>query len=335
MELAQPWVLFVLAGALTLAVAVVLVLRRLRRLRRQGLVPVAHTELLTDMPEYRRSLRRRGIFAWTGLLVLLGVTVVAMVGVARPIDVDVRKRDMVNRDIMLCLDVSGSMMSVDGAILQRFAEISARFQGERIGLVVWNSTPARAFPLTDDYAYIDETLRYLGDGAEQYASPVPMESSDVWDLLAGTFSESRGTSLIGDGLGACVYSFDHEDTERSRTIILATDNQVYGDELITLPEAAELAALRKVRVYSLYPERATSAAEAEQLKMISRATGGEAYGLQDASAVDRIVATVLSDQAASLPGKAELVETDNPRGLMIPALLGTWAVLLLLWRARQ
>ena len=38
-----------------------------------------------------------------------------------------------NRDIMLCLDVSGSMAVTDQAILRSFADIVGGFQGERIG----------------------------------------------------------------------------------------------------------------------------------------------------------------------------------------------------------
>ena len=38
-----------------------------------------------------------------------------------------------NRDIMLCLDASGSMSSADAAVVDVFSELAAEFDGERIG----------------------------------------------------------------------------------------------------------------------------------------------------------------------------------------------------------
>ncbi len=53
-------------------------------------------------------------------------------------------------------------------------------------------------------------------------------------FTAGTTANLSGASLIGDGLASCALQFDAEDTERSRSIILATDNYVSGEPIYTL-----------------------------------------------------------------------------------------------------
>ena len=60
---------------------------------------------------------------------------------------------------MLCLDVSGSMSEVDVEVLSVFEELLDGFEGERIGLTIFNSSPVQIFPLTDDYEFIRGHLR--------------------------------------------------------------------------------------------------------------------------------------------------------------------------------
>ena len=54
----------------------------------------------------------------------------------RPTTKTVIEPESRNRDIMLCLDVSGSMYEADSEILRVYAELSKGFKGERIGLVL-------------------------------------------------------------------------------------------------------------------------------------------------------------------------------------------------------
>ena len=61
------------------------------------------------------------------------------------------------------------------------------------------------------------------------------------------------SSLAGDGLAACVLGFDHTDSERSRLILYATDNEVMGSQIYTLPQAMKFAADHDVVVTVVYP----------------------------------------------------------------------------------
>ena len=54
-----------------------------------------------------------------------------------------------------------------------------------------------------------------------------------------TGNETRGSSLIGTGLAATVNNFaglGEEGDNRTRVVIISTDNDVMGNEIITMPQ---------------------------------------------------------------------------------------------------
>lgn len=81
--------------------------------------------------------------ASTGLALglLLAVIGTALL-VARPVDRQVRAAAMANRDIMLCLDVSGSMIEFDAELVDKFSQMVQSFDGERSAMSIWNCTSA-------------------------------------------------------------------------------------------------------------------------------------------------------------------------------------------------
>lgn len=230
-----------------------------------------------------------------------------------------------NRDIVLCLDVSGSMTSVDQAIMQTFAEISGQLRGERIGLVIWDSSAVSIFPLTSDYAYVQAQLTEGISALANYANP--------WDEGV---NEGSGSSLIGDGLASCAHRFDRLPTdpddpvERSRTIILATDNSLAGEPIYTLGQATDQAVKNTIRVYALSPsgygdDFAELAAQAER-------TGGRAYDLSTGAPTEQVVRMINSTEAEELAGSARLVVHDQPLPAEVLIILGLGLIIVVGWR---
>jgi Ca-activated chloride channel family protein len=336
-ELVFAWMPLVL-GALVVATIVVLVVLRKRAARDDGgIVPAAHTERMLRLPEYR-SAYRRALVKLAGMFVLVLVALGAFsIVAARPITTDVADTDRVNRDIVLCLDVSGSMVAADAQIVGRFVELVEQFHGERIALVVWDSSAAQVFPLNDDYQYVEEKLASIAD-------EVSTDVGDVGDvfggdpdgdppLYAGT-ELGNGSSLIGDGLASCVLRFDHPELERSRTIILATDNQLAGGPIVTLEEATSFALERDVRVYGIAPGAAGGGFELDELRAQTQRTGGDLFGVDDAGAGENIVDEVLDDQASTLEGVPELVVIDHPGWPFRIGVIALWGIVFLAWRSR-
>lgn len=88
-----------------------------------------------------------GALALSGILALGATTaIVAGVVAARPMSAQTVQPVDTSRDIMLCLDVSGSMTEVDVEVLTVFDELLDSFEGERIGLTIFNSSPVQIFP---------------------------------------------------------------------------------------------------------------------------------------------------------------------------------------------
>jgi Ca-activated chloride channel homolog len=340
-ELVFVWMPLVCAGIVAAVIAVLVLLRRRRARTDTDVVSAAHTDRMLRLPEYRKAYRRVLLQFGGMLLVSLFALGALSVVAARPITTDVADTDRVNRDIVLCLDVSGSMLGADGEVLERFKDLVAQFRGERIALVVWDSSAAQVFPLNDDYSFVQDELASVGDDTGT-------DIGDLGDLFGGDpdndvplyagtdLGGADNSSLIGDGLASCVLRFDNPDLDRSRTIILATDNELAGEPIVSLREAASFAVEQKVRVYGIMPGGFLSAGpEADEMQQELGRTGGKVFSLGDADGGKSIVEEVLNDQATALTGVPELVVTDHPGLPFVFGVFALWGVIFLGWRLRS
>lgn len=263
MAVMMPWLGAAVLGLLILATGITLWLAGRRRTT--SALPVAFPERLRELPRFRQLARTslRLLVLRTCCLLLAGVGVALLA--ARLIDPVPSATTRANRDVVLCLDVSGSMTAVDRAIVDNYLELADRLAGERIGLVLFDSTAVTVFPLTDDPDWIREQL--LATRAEL------SEEQPVGTNMA------PGSSLIGDGLVSCVQRFDEEDRHRSRTIVLATDNELAGEPLFTLAQATDRAVERQVMIYGISPTGPT--ADFTEFRRQARRTHGEVLTLGD------------------------------------------------------
>lgn len=301
MDLRSPATL-VVAGVVAL-VGVYLVYHWLGRRAHRGEVPVANSSALTALPAYQHALWRHRL-RLTVLAVSAGLLGgAAIVGAARPLDTTVDKPQTRSRDILLCLDISGSMADYDAQLVTTFKSLVTSFKGERIGLVIFNSSAATVFPLTDDYDFINHEL----DTAEKALGG----DLDYRSFFAGTFN-GRGTSLIGDGLATCASSFDRIDTRRARSIVFATDNHLAGRPLVDLSEAGALALSKGVRVYGLNPEQEGIDPRAGAMRQVVTATGGRYFTMNEPGAVKTIVGAVTAQEATVIESAARSLYADAP-----------------------
>ncbi|GAA2038928.1 VWA domain-containing protein [Terrabacter terrae] len=306
MELNGPdlkWPAVLVTGVVVALLLAYGVHRWMARRSARASAAVANSTALTELPEYRRALKLHRIR--TAVLALSAVLLggAALVGAARPLDTTIDKPQTRSRDIMLCLDISGSMAAYDATLVSTFRTLVKSFQGERIGLVIFNSSAATVFPLTDDYDFINDEL----DTASSALSGDPQSES----FFAGTFN-GRGTSLIGDGLATCASSFDKVDTQRARSVVFATDNHLAGRPIVDVEQAAELAKAKGVRVYGLNPEQDGPDEEAVQMRELVTGTGGQYYAMTDQAAIRGIVDSVQAQETTLIDGAARSLHSDNP-----------------------
>ncbi len=227
----QPWIGLVSALA-AVGVGLVVVgvaMRRRRRSPGSNDVTIANVHRADASPVFRQ-LRRRYHLLLGGEVAALSIVGLAAVGLTmRPVTDRQLERDVRNRDVMLCLDISTSMNELDAIVLREFVKLAGGLRGERIGLTIFNGSAITVFPLTDDPEFIAATL-------DDSAAAISQRKRT---FVEGT-EEGGGTSLIGDGLASCAMRFDSDERGRSRSIVFATDNALAGDPILQLPEAAAL-----------------------------------------------------------------------------------------------
>ena len=216
---------------------------------------------------------------------------------ARPQEgVAFRQIDSSGRDIMLALDLSGSMQALDffldGKRVDRLVALKSvvlRFikerQGDRIGLVVFGDKVFVQCPLTTDH----EALKQFVDSLE-----------------IGMAGQS---TAIGDALGISLKRI-RSIKENSKVIVLVTDGKSNAG-LLQPKEAAEIAKKMGVKIYCIGiggPEPApfpvkdvfgrTGLVDREMeydgdaLTEIANITGGKYYNAKDTDGFAKIIAEI-------------------------------------------
>jgi len=316
MELKWPWML-----ALAAVVVAALILFSLWRSRRQALADpmlVAHSQRILRLPRFRALARRELLIAeWLTLAVLV-TTVGAVLLAARPQHTTVSDESRANRDIVLCLDASSSMFDEDVEVLESYAEIAENLQGERISLVIWSEAAITVFPLTDDAPYIQEQLQ---DAADAIARQDPQ-------FVLGTYLNERA-SAIGDGLVSCVDTFDKQDTERGRAIILASDNDPQGKPpVFSLPQASKYAQDHRVRVYGIgSPDLEYNDTARTEFEKAATDTGGTFTMMDDGDSTDEIAADIGELEARRIEQPPRIIVQEAPGTAM--AITGIGVLMLL------
>ena len=341
--LLQGWAIPVVIAGVVAALVLGWFARSSRQERRR-VTWVANAAYLTRLPSFRARLSRYRVFLLGLAVVLVGASVVTGILVARPVDKETRAEELATRDIVLCLDVSGSMIEYDTEIVERFLELLPSFHGERIALSIFNSTSRTVFPLTDDYTLVEEQLTEAAEALD-----FDVDSLDDWSydpaaldrllhFLTGT--EGMGedaSSLVGDGLATCAMAFDLDDEERSRSIILATDNEVFGDPLYTTTEAAELVTERDITLHGFYAGAvtSTSAAQEKEYRDAVEANGGLFFASDDPDAVDGIIDQITAQQAVDLDADPDVIITDRPEEYYPWLVVAIGLYLVAVWRLRS
>jgi len=291
--LPQAWPALLLAPLLWLALRI---LRR-QRARRAAAVLGPRAERLAA--EARPEFRRRADAWFASGLLLAGLALMQPAGGAES-----RAADPGAADLLICLDVSRSMLARDLAptrLARAQAEIrslAARAQGDRLGLVAFAGEARLLVPLTQDLELFAELVD-----------------------LAEPGSAGRGGTDLGAALDAALAAFAGAGGRRGAIFLLTDGEDLEGRGA----RAAERCAARGVAVHCLalgsaqgskialagesgeefLRDRAgaevVSAADLAGLRAIASATGG---AFLEASAAPQALLQLHDEVARSLPQPA-------------------------------
>ena len=273
------WIIFVGIAAIVLTALISLFLNKKMKDDFGAGVRASNTHRIKSTEIYKSLQRKYRILAGIMVAAIAGCAVSAFFLVARPYKNQDVYTGIKKRDIILCMDVSYSLYDLNSELTEYLKGVVKGLSGDRIGVSIYNTSTVTFVPLTDDYDYVvaklDELSHYFEMQKElyeeiyanyEYTYEMPddvearyyelMEDLDYYD--AGTLLNNniRGSSLIGEGLGTALYSFPYlGDSERTRVIIMSTDNQLnaHAHQIMDLDEAADYCKKNKVTVFGLFP----------------------------------------------------------------------------------
>jgi Ca-activated chloride channel family protein len=232
-------------------------------------------------------MRRR----WLQMAVAILVWLLLVAAIAKPEWVgEPIVRTEAARDIMLALDLSGSMDYVDfpgedGAEVSRFAAVQRVVEGfvaeresDRIGLIVFGTKAYLQLPFTRDL----ETAGALVDLMEVG--------------MAGP------KTALGDSIGLAINSFENSEVD-DRLLILLTDGNDTASKMTPI-NAADIATLNGVEIYTIGIGNTDATGEDrvdfDTLAAIATRTGGEFFNAENEAALDAVYRRIDETAAADV-----------------------------------
>jgi len=351
MELMYPLVIKIGIPVLILAVAVLHVVPARSKKPFSGGVRTGAASIVKSLPIYAKLYKRSRILAFINEFFVIAAIIASLFLIARPFKVQTIKTGVQKRDIFLCMDVSYSLYELNYELTDYLEQVVSELKGDRFGITIFNTSSVVYVPMTDDYDYVvmrlEELKEYFSLQKEYYnmvgdSDYVYFDSQEEEDryyeicaLLdyyeAGTLVNNtyRGSSLIGEGLGSCLYSFPSiGDSSRTRCIIFATDNanSSFVKEIPDLKEASELCAKNEVTVFAIFPSEdahyymyndSDYEGFENELRNAVEVTGGELYVQSQQDTVSEIVEEIRDHEAMTVDDIVTEQKTDMP----VPAII--------------
>ena len=328
-------------AAVALAFLIFSFIRFRRRRKFRGGTKAIEAEYMKEIPHFRRRLRVYKVLKFILTVSIVANLLISGFLMAVPYKTEVTEVKHMNRDIILCMDISTTVDHLNFELVDKLKEMVENLNGERFGIVIFNTSPLYLCPLTTDYEQVLDELDIIGEALElryDYYNGMGGYSSRLVELdeyiSAGTLvgNQERGSSIIGDGLAAAALDFTNveEDPDRSRIIIFSTDNDLQGTEIITLPEAGQLCADRGITVYGIGTEQMYTA-DRTMMRQAVEATGGEFYYGEDSRVVSNIVDKIQEHVATLDTVEYEISEHVTPEIPFIILLISMACMILLQW----
>ena len=295
---------------------------------------IANTIFLKNTSYYKRLLKSYKTYYCILTISFFVAIISSTLLCARIQKVETNNVNDYKRDIFLCMDVSASVDDLNVKLVENLKSTVKSLKGERFGISIFNTTSVMISPLTDDYEFILDSLDAIEESikANQSNSFVNYFDEDFYYvrgyIYSGTIegNEARGSSLIGDGLASCVYSFPKLEEDRSRTIIFTTDNDLAGDPIVTLDKAADISKKNHVIVYGI-GTKVMKDQDRKEFKSAVEKTGGKYYE-QSNTAVKSIVKDIEKSSKSLIDNKFETKETDLPTIPFILLLLSVGSIII-------
>jgi Ca-activated chloride channel family protein len=331
MRFEQPLMLFVLA-------VIPLMYRFGYREGRSRRAAISYTDLSVLGSEVKTKNRVRAVLFWLRLL-----AVVALVfALARPqLEHGYETVETEGIDIMLALDISGSMRAEDFKPRNRIyvakqvvGDFISRVSTDRIGLVAFAGKSFTRCPLTLDYGVLRSLLAGLEVGLVEDGTAIGLALANSVARLKDSEAESKIIILLTDG----VNNRGEIDPPTGAQLAAAAGIRVYTIGVGKVGGAPVPVITPDGRkVYARNPDGSLYMTELDEdtLKGIAETTGGRYYRATDEQALDDIYRRILEMEKTAFRVKSfrqrkEVAKYVLPVGLAV--LLSEIMLLGIVWR---
>ena len=303
----------------------------------------SNTSRIRQTSLYKNLHLKYRILTTVMIAALIGSVISSLFLAARPYEQKDVESGVKKRDIILCMDVSFSLYDLNMEVTDYLKELVSGLEGDRFGINIFNSSSVTYVPLTDDYDYViqrlDELHEYFElqkvymetyenyEGVPEMTDEMLKQKSEISSKLlyfdSGTRCESeKGSSLIGEGLATTLYSFPYlTDSERTRVIIMSTDNQLNATEqIVAVGDAAKLCKKNKVTMFGIFPSEENFYKDdgydyttcLSEFRTSAETTGGKCYIRTEGNSVSEIVEDIQNQEAMLVNVVQTKQTTDLP-----------------------
>jgi Ca-activated chloride channel family protein len=287
-----------------------------RRRRKPATLPLPALEDVAGMP---RTLRAR-LSAVPDVLRIAAVCLL-VVALARP-QSGAREIQVVSEgiDIMLAIDVSGSMKAEDFRPNNRLhvaKEVAKQFvsgrTGDRIGLVVFAARSFTQCPLTTDYPVLLGLIDRVDFGMIEDGTAVGLALANATNRLKGSPGKSKVVILLTDG---------RNNAGNIDPLTAADVARAMGVRVYTIGAGVEGEALYPVDdpVFGRRYVRMPSEVDEKTLREIAKRTGGLYFRATDAQALAQIYQKIGDLEKSRIETREYVQYSELGAYLAIPAL---------------
>ena len=299
--------------------------------RRGPVAAVEYSDVSLAREIARRSRSRIGGVVW--LLPIIAAALM-IVGLARPQRTQSRTEVTANGiDIVLALDISGSMQAldfkVDNARVNRIAivkSVVSKFIDERpndrIGLIAFAAAPYIVSPLTLDHDWLQQNLERINVGIGDDGTAIGSAIAAAVNHLRTTTTKSKVVILLTDGVN---------NTGKIPPLAAAEAARALGVKVYTIGVGVRGKAPIPVRDEAGKTHVVMAYVDVDEttLQAVANDTGGQFYRATDTDSLQKIYEQINRyETSAQTVEKFEHVE-ELYRWTLFPslALLGLWVLL--------
>ena len=163
MELKFATALYICAGVAAVFVIAAFITFKMKKKYKGGKKAYLPDYLKKD-PAFKSRLFWYNILKYVLIILIISSLLLSGFLMARPYKTESKQLANYNRDIILCMDISTTCDELNAVLIDKLEDVVKELNGERFGIVIFNTSPVLLCPLTSDYEYVIEVLEKVKEG---------------------------------------------------------------------------------------------------------------------------------------------------------------------------